>query len=183
MRTATSQRVLGKPLHASPAMSRPSRTEALFIRSAAIVLLLTALAKVYSAFGSARILTALDPMIHLRYRHIMIGAGLLEIAIGIYLLRGRSVVPKLFVVLWLSTNFVVYRMANALLHFYVCPCLGAVGDALHLSRAQANFILEVIVLYLFLGSGLLLVALWSRCKESEPHAPTAPAAKTAVKAS
>ena len=147
-------------------MISPHRVEKLFVRSAAALLLLTALAKLYSAFGSARILTALDPMMHLCYRQIMVGVGLVELAIGIYLFRGRSAVIKLFAVLWLSTNFVVYRMANDLMNFYVCPCLGTVGDSLHLSRKQSGSLLQILVLYLFLGSAFSLLAAWTRLHDS-----------------
>ncbi len=92
----------------------------------------------------------------------MIGAGVLEMAMGTYLLRGRNALLKLFAILWLSANFVVYRMANDLLHFYTCPCLGTLGDALHLSAKEAAFLLETLVLYLFLGSGFLLMSAWSK---------------------
>ncbi len=41
-----------------------------FICSTAALLLLTAAAKLYSATGSVRILTANDPLLHLSYRPI-----------------------------------------------------------------------------------------------------------------
>jgi 4-amino-4-deoxy-L-arabinose transferase-like glycosyltransferase len=96
----------------------------------------------------------------------MIVVGLLELSISLCLFRGRDMVLKLFAVLWLSSNFLFYRMSNDFLHIYVCPCLGTLGDSLHLTRKQSGFLLEVLVLYLFLGSAFLLLAARSRANDS-----------------
>src|SRR6478609_1737632 len=105
-------------------MNQSGRFYHLFVRSVAILLLLTAVAKLFSAFGSARILTARDPMFLLKYWQIMILVGLLELAVAIYLFRGRDSILKLFAILWLGSNFIFYRMANDLMGITVCPCLG-----------------------------------------------------------
>lgn len=49
-----------------------SRDEKWFYRSAAAMLLLTALAKLYSSGGNARILEVQDQLLHLGYRPLMI---------------------------------------------------------------------------------------------------------------
>lgn len=65
----------------------------------------------------------------------------------------------------------IYRMANELLHIYVCPCLGTLGDALYLTREQSGFILEVLVLYLFLGSAFSLLAACSSVNQARVKGP------------
>jgi hypothetical protein len=143
-------------------MNQSNRFYHLFIRSVAILLLLTAVAKLFSAFGTARILTARDPMFLLKYWQIMIIVGLLELAIAVYLFRGRDSILKLFAILWLGSNFIFYRMANDLMGITVCPCLGTTLDGLRLTSRQSDMLLGGFVLYLFLGSAFLLCAAWSR---------------------
>jgi hypothetical protein len=133
-----------------------------FINSAATLLILTAAAKLYSAAGSARILTVTDPLLHMRYRYVMGAVGLIEVAVAFYLLMGRHVLAKSWLVFWLSSNFILYRFGNAFLHVRLCPCLGTLSDTLPISRAQVDFFLLATVLYLFFGSSFLLLAEWNR---------------------
>jgi len=133
-----------------------------FFYSSAALLLLTAAAKLYSATGTARILTVVDPLIHLRYRTIMVGVGLLELGIALYLLVGRTPGWKPWVVFWLSSNFVIYRLANDLLHIRLCPCLGTIASTLPISKGLVDFLLVASVLYLFFGSTYLVLSDWSR---------------------
>src|SRR2546425_1194820 len=99
----------------------------MFLWSSAGLLLATAAAKLYGSAGTVRILAATDPLIHFTYRQIMIGTGLLEACTAIYLLGGRNPRAKLWLVLWLGANFMIYRMANEVLHVRLCPCLGTIN--------------------------------------------------------
>lgn len=97
----------------------------LFYKSAAALLLVTALAKLYSAGGSARLLQAQDQLLHLGYRPVMILAALIEVAVAAFLLRNRSGLRRSLLLLWLSSNFIAYRLGNYLLGIHSCSCLGA----------------------------------------------------------
>ncbi len=134
----------------------------IFLYSTAVLLLLTAAAKVYSATGTARILTATDPLVHLAYGRIMVAVGAVEAAVAAYLLIGSNAPAKIWLVLWLGSNFMMYRLANDLLHIKLCPCLGTIGGALPLSRGQLDFLLTILVLYLLFGSTFVLLSGWSR---------------------
>jgi hypothetical protein len=127
-----------------------------FLRSAAALLVIAAAAKLYSAAGSARILTVPDPLVHLTYRTLMIGLGALETAIAAYLVCGRHTLAKLWLVFWLSSNFLMYRCASAHLHIHMCPCLGTIAAALPLRKGEVDFLLLVFAACLFFGSAFLL---------------------------
>jgi hypothetical protein len=75
-----------------------------FYRWTAAALVLTAIAKLYSAGGSARILHVRDPLLHLGYRPVMILAALLEIAVAVFLFRGRSELRRSVALLWLTCS-------------------------------------------------------------------------------
>lgn len=140
-------------------MMKPARFRlaAVFLYTAAGILLLTGAAKLYSATGSVRILTATDQVLHLTYRNVMICAGVLEAAIAGYIFFGGKAVVKLWLVMWLSANFLMYRCVNDLLHIKVCPCLGTIESMLPIGRAQVDFLLTMAVLYLFFGSATALL--------------------------
>ncbi len=123
-----------------------------FIRSTAILLLLTAAAKLYSAAGTARVLTATDPLFHLPNRELMLIVGMIEAAIAVYLLAGRSRVAQTFLIFWLSTNFILYRFGLHFIHHKVCPCLGTLTAKLPLQPETVDAMLRLLVLYWFVGS-------------------------------
>jgi hypothetical protein len=61
----------------------------LFVTSAVAILACTGAAKIFSIFGSARILMAENAVFHFPNRWVMLAAALLEIAIVGVLVRGR----------------------------------------------------------------------------------------------
>ena len=67
----------------------------LFVVSVATVLVLTAAAKLYSATGTARILSLADPLLHVNNRALLLVLGLVEAAIGAYLLLARGQASQL----------------------------------------------------------------------------------------
>jgi hypothetical protein len=115
-----------------------SRSNEWVFNLSAAMLVLTALAKLYSAAGSARILKAQDPLLHLGYRPVMILAALLEIAAAAFLFRSRSELARSLVLLWLTANFIFYHLGDYALGIHFCPCLGQLADRLPLPRGMAD---------------------------------------------
>jgi hypothetical protein len=62
-----------------------------FYKSAAALLLLTALAKLYSAGGSARVLQVQDKLFHLGYQPVVIFAALIEATVGVFYSRAGAI--------------------------------------------------------------------------------------------
>ncbi len=52
----------------------------------------------------------------------------------------------------------MYPLANEPLHIKLCSCLGTIGSALPISKGQVDFLLTILVLYLLLGSSLILLS-------------------------
>lgn len=50
----------------------------------AVVLVMTALAKLYSSTGSVKILGVKDPLLHLGYRPLLISVSVVEIVVAIF---------------------------------------------------------------------------------------------------
>lgn len=113
-----------------------SRQETRFFNVSAWLLVITALAKLYSASGSARVFQVQDQLLHIGYRRLMISVALLEIVMAVFLLKSRSNLRRCVAVLWLSGNFLFYHLGNYILGVHLCPCLGRLTDSLktHLSR-------------------------------------------------
>jgi hypothetical protein len=130
-----------------------------FFVSAALLLFLTGLTKLYSATDIAKILSLNDPIFSIPNRLLMAIIGVLEITIAGYLLRARPVRSyqrHALLLVWLSGNFIGYRMATSLTGFHPCPCLGTLSAKLPLSPKHVDQLLTGIVLYWFLGSALIL---------------------------
>ena len=75
-----------------------------------MVLLLTGLAKLWSAMGEARVLGVRDPLFGLTFRQLMAGVGLVEVVVAWVCLVGRRERLSLVLVGWLSGNFALYRL-------------------------------------------------------------------------
>jgi hypothetical protein len=140
-----------------------------YTRSAAGLLLLAALSKIYSTMGSAKILDLPEQLLPLNNRQTLGLVGLIELAIVIIVVLGRSEKVKLMLLAWLSANFILYRLGAALLTVgKPCPCLGSITEKLPLKPATIDHILTAVVLYLFCGSLFFLMALRNRKPAVEP---------------
>jgi hypothetical protein len=129
-----------------------------FILSCILILLVTGTAKIWSAFGQAKILELSDPVFGVRFGHLFLSVGLLEIAAAMFCFFVVREVTGLVIIIWLGSCFLVYRAA---LHWVGwgshCPCLGTLSDALKISPHVADLIMVVLLSYMVSGSFWLLV--------------------------
>jgi hypothetical protein len=137
-----------------------------YVRSVAIILGLTALAKLYSATGGARILDLPEALLPLTNRQTLVLVGIIELIVALSMVVAKSNAMKLIGTAWLSLNFILYRAASLLLVVgRPCPCLGSITERLPLKPAVIDRILISVVVYLFLGSCFFLVVL-RRCRSA-----------------
>ena len=124
----------------------------------AFCLALTAGAKLFSATGDVPILSVADPILRLSNRKVLIGVGLLELALASYVVLGRSVPIKHVSIVWLSVNFIAYRIALIwLAPGRPCSCLGNIGDRLQGMREILDWGLRALVACMFFGSLFFLL--------------------------
>jgi hypothetical protein len=131
-----------------------------FYMSAALLLFLTAAAKLYSVTGHAKILAVSDDFLHVNNRLLMTVMGVIEAAIAAYLLWGGALLMRARALFWLSGNFIIYRLETYTLGIKYCPCLGTLGQKLPLSQPHLEMVLTALVLYWFLGSSYILFRAW-----------------------
>jgi hypothetical protein len=151
-----------------------TRMERCFIYSAMAALAVTAVAKLYSATGSARLLDRADPLLLLTHRHVIILVGWIELAVAAYLLLGRERILKLLSVAWLASMFAAYRAGVWWIGApKACGCLGSLGDLLPVSEGVVNHAMLVILVYLWVGSvGLLVLSRWKEGRSGRHVAET-----------
>jgi hypothetical protein len=130
-----------------------------FIFSAGVILFATAVAKLYSAGGTAQVLTYLDPIIPASNRQVFYISGLLELAISAFLLlKNGGQKTKLLVIAWLATTFLLYRVGLAWEHApNLCDCLGNLSDTLPISPRIINPVMLAVLGWLFFGSYSLII--------------------------
>ncbi len=150
------------------------KLKATFLYSSAAILLVTALAKLYSAAGTSKMLTYPDPLLHIKYKPLLVGAGFFELAVVAVLLLSRNDRLKYLSLLWLSLNFALYHMGYAILGLpqKLCPCLGHLTDSMHLNPAMVEGALQGVVAYLLGGSLLGLFANSLSVKTPSPKTAT-----------
>jgi hypothetical protein len=126
--------------------------------SVVVTLMLTSLAKLFSALGTAKVLDLPQALLPLTNRQSFWLVGLVELAIAADLILDKNPRRNLTLVMWLGCNFILYRAAAAILTVgKPCPCLGSLTEKLPLAPGVIDRILITVALYLFLGSLFFLV--------------------------
>jgi len=122
-----------------------------FVSSAAVVLLITGAAKIFSAISGGQILENLDPVFGITLYLLFWCAGAIEILASLVCMFGQRLGLKAALVLWLATNFVVYRIGLMWVGG-ICGCLGTLAEPLHLSPATVDASMKIVLAYLVIGS-------------------------------
>ena len=138
-----------------------------FVRSAGYLFAITGVAKIMSALGNAKILTAYDPITSLEFRHLLLVVGFAELSISYICLFIRKDMLRTLLVAWLSTSFLVYRLGLWLIGWHrPCSCLGNLTDVLHIPSQTADTAMKIILAYLFIGSYATLFWLWRQKRKT-----------------
>ena len=147
------------PQFASERDEQQPRLELRFLRSAAVILLLTAAAKAASAFGTQSILEKADPIFWvLKNRELLVLVATLEGVVAFLLLSKASLSVKRASLIWLCTNFLLYRMGLWITGApAACKCMGDLAGRIGLSDSQASWIMLGALGYMLGGS---LFFLW-----------------------
>jgi len=141
----------------------------LFLYSASVLLLLTAVAKFVSSFGHGKILLERDPLTDLQFRDLFRIVGGIETAIVLVCIFSKRIWLPVGLVAWLATSFVVYRLGLLWVGYQKpCSCLGNLTDALHIPPQTADGAMKIILDYLLVGSYAVLFWLWRQRKKSTP---------------
>jgi hypothetical protein len=124
-----------------------------FLVTAALVLVVTGLAKVLSAMGHGRILMLPDPVFGISYRHLLLLVGLVEFCIACFVFRARRRNLALLAVAWMATGFLLYRVGLS----YIggpqpCHCLGTLTDILNIPPHRADNLMKGVLAFLLIAS-------------------------------
>jgi hypothetical protein len=140
-----------------------------FVLTAGVVFSITGIAKIISVFGTQMMLLQSDPLIGISFRHLLLLAGLVELAIACLCLFTNRLKLNTLLIAWMSTTFLVYRMGLWQMHWQrPCHCLGNLTDALHISPETADTAMKIILGYLLLGSYATLFWLWKEKRKQSP---------------
>lgn len=127
--------------------------------SAGVILAATGVGKLLSAFGTASILRVTDPVFGMRFGHLLLLVGAVEVVVaGLCFARTLAGPRVAALVAGLASGFLAYRACLWLSGWRrPCGCLGQLTDVLGLSERTADRIAVVLLVYLLVGSyGILL---------------------------
>ena len=133
-----------------------------FVTTAAAVLLVMGVAKVWSSFGHAKMMAVPDPLLGVSFGNLMLLVGAAELVVAVLCFCAKvDLRLKISLVAWLATNFLVYRIGLwAVGWHHPCGCKGGLAGALHLSDQAADSMMKVILAYLLIGSYAILFSQW-----------------------
>jgi hypothetical protein len=153
--------------HMQSTLSKFMLLKALFCISAGIILFITGLAKVASAFGHAEILSQIDPIFGVSFKVLMLLIGCVEIVIAFFCLCLRTQKVSMVLVAWLSSSFLFYRLGLQFIGWHrPCHCLGNLTDALHIPPPTVDIVMKIVLTYLLLGSYANLFWSWKKKRKS-----------------
>jgi hypothetical protein len=138
-----------------------------FLPIAGGLLLITGAAKLWSAFGSAKLLAIADPIVGIQFRYLLLAVGAAEAAVAFVCLFTHKTHLATLLVAWLSTGFLLYRLGLWWIKWESpCACLGRLTNALPISPQWADNIMKVVLAYLLVGSYVLLFRQRQRSRAS-----------------
>jgi bacteriorhodopsin len=132
-----------------------------------LLLLLTAIAKLVSSFGSTIILDLDDPILKVSYRHVFWVVGGVELLVAYVCFFGKNRFLQAGLVASLATTFLIYRIGLVWIGYHKpCACLGSVTAALHISPETADTIMKFVLAYLLISSCIILFILSKKRKDT-----------------
>jgi hypothetical protein len=138
-----------------------------FFSSSGIILLITALAKIVSAFGNSAVLNIYDPVFAITFRKLLLISSLIEIIVGLISVWNKNEFLKACLLASLSVTFLSYRFELWWIGYRrYCPCLGTLTDALHIPPQTADTVMKIILAYLLIGSYATLFWLWRQKRQA-----------------
>ncbi len=137
-----------------------SAIESIFVWSACSVFMLTAFAKLVSAFQHQGYLDLPDVLFgFLSTRQVFLLGTLVELSAVFAIIWSSTTAARLAILAWVGTVFLVYRTGVAWVQTprMPCPCLGNVGTWLHLNPQVVGLTAKILLAYLvFFSYGFLL---------------------------
>ena len=131
--------------------------------------MVTSVAKLISASGSARILQYPDPVFYISFRHVFWIVGGLELLVALVCFFGKRMGLQAGLVAWLASTFMAYRLNLVWVGWHKpCSCLGNLTDTLHISPQTADTAMKIVLGYLLLGSYAALFWLWKQRRKVTP---------------
>jgi len=145
-----------------------------FLRTAAAILMFTAVAKVVSSFGYGTILQTRDPLIGFQFSDLLRLVGSVEIVVALVCVFSNRKLLQAALIAWLTTGFLFYRVGLVVVGWHrPCSCLGNLTDALHISPQTADTAMKIILAYLLIGSYVSIIWLWRQNQKASlaipPH--------------
>ncbi len=101
-----------------------------------------------------------DTLLQINYGILLPVVAAFELAVAAVLILSKSDKLKSLSLLWLSLNFIFYRLGFWWIGLPMehCKCLGNLSDTLHLNPKMVQSLLQAVVLYFFIGSILTLLS-------------------------
>lgn len=124
-----------------------------FLLLVGAILIITGIAKLYSAGHSEAVYKEMEPLFGVSFRLLFLATGTIELSAGFFCVICRRLTPRVAIVGALGSAFAIYRTGLWLIQYKKpCSCLGELTDALGLSpRIADGILISIVALMLAIG--------------------------------
>jgi len=124
-----------------------------FVRSVAVLLVISSAAKLISAGGSARVLGTADPILAVSFRNVFLIVGAVELVVALICFFKLNINLQIGSITWLTSSILIYRIALWGIGYHKpCVCLGTLTEALHIQPGTADMAMKGVLAYFLIGS-------------------------------
>ena len=122
------------------------------VPASGLLFVVVGLAKVASVFGELELLGKPDPVFGFMWWELMVVAGLVEIAVGLVCLLGKSRLFRAGSLLFLGSELLLYRgMYWGAGAKGSCPCWGGLLEWVGMDRGEGNWMATSVLVYTLLA--------------------------------
>jgi hypothetical protein len=125
-----------------------------------VIILVTLIAKVVTLVQHPKVLDLADGVTSIRFYQLTGLAIVSEFALLVLISSRLNVMAKSLAVLYFSLITGAYRIVAYMADQTWCPCLGSFGTWARLNQQQVSRLLDLVVLYLFVGGLTSIILLF-----------------------
>lgn len=135
------------------------RLKRYFIKSVALILVITALLKILTLVSLGSKLNIADPLFFFLSNRILITlAVIIELAVAGFLVARADCKIQLFLIFWLSCLFLLYHIGLWMSGYkYTCYCAGTAFSWEVILPINGMFVIRFLLGYMLVGSGFFII--------------------------
>ncbi len=147
-----------------------SKMANVYVYSTAAALAILGLAMLLAAWNDRVLRMEPDPLFALTTRTLLLGAGILQLAVGFYLFIGSDLINRELLILWAGSSHLMYRLGVLWMSVELPPAVKFIGWETRIAPTVLNHCWIWFIGYLWAGSLICLLLQWRQFRQGKADA-------------